>query len=177
MWMVLALLRALSPDPVDVEGLRASAPLELTAETAALHLSSARLAGLEFGIEPNVLLAIAYRESRYKLSLQGPEVRGKHACGLMQPGMRTGPCPQQTELDGYREGAMHLRRWADTKQCRGDLRCALLGYSGGYALLRACAAGPVEVTRGGKTKNLCRIPDFTFARARLVAPLARPGSV
>jgi hypothetical protein len=115
------------------------------------------------------LLSIAYRESRYALDVSGPEVRGRHACGLMQPKMHTQSCPKQTVLEGYMEGAKHLREWMDTKACRGDARCALLGYSGGYSLLKGCKAGPVMVERNGRTADICEfIIESTASRARRI---------
>jgi len=165
MSLLLTLWFLITTSPQDVESLRASAPSYLTVDDARTHLACARAAGAVHHLDASVLLAIAYRESRYTPGTRGPEVRGKHACGLMQPRMHNTPCPRQTVLDGYQEGAEHLREWADTQTCGGDLRCAVLGYSGGYSLLRGCQAGPVVVDRGGRPMDLCRVPDLTYARA------------
>lgn len=165
---LLTILTLLWPSPAAVEALRASAPRDLTTETAREHLTAAQAAAVMFQLDPSLLLAIAYRESRYTGSVRGPEVQGKHACGVMQPLMGAEPCPAQDLLAGYTEGARHLRVWLDTKTCRLDIRCALLGYAGGYRLLKACAAGQVLVERAGRTVDLCTIPDVTLARARRV---------
>lgn len=167
-WLLL-----IGPAPRDVESLRASAPTYLSVDAARDHLTAAQAAAVWYDLEPSLLLAIAYRESRYTVSTRGPEVQGKHACGLMQPLMNTGPCPAQGILAGYLEGAKHLRTWLDTKTCRGGLRCAMLGYSGGYSLLKACAVGPVVVERNGRAFNLCMIPEITFARARRIKPVSK----
>ena len=136
--------------------LRQTAPSYLTTtEEAALHLGASTFAGELFSVDPAVLLALAYRESRYTLGVTGPKVKGTHACGLLQPTMHVETCREQTVLGGYLEGARHLRTWLDTKTCHGDLRCALLGYAGGYALLNGCAAGPVMVERSGRRADLC----------------------
>jgi hypothetical protein len=168
MSIILAFWLLLFPAPSDVENLRASAPAYLTIDAARDHLTAAQAAAVFYDLAPELLLAIAYRESRYTSLVRGPEVRGKHACGLMQPLMSTGRCPTQDLLWGYLEGAKHLRTWLATKTCRSDIRCAMLGYSGGYKLLKACAAGQVLVERTGRLRDICTIPEITFARARLI---------
>jgi hypothetical protein len=167
MSIILAVLSLLFPTPDRVEALRVSAPSYLTTETAREHLTAAQAAAVQHDLEPELLLAIAYRESRYTVNVTGPEVRGKHACGVMQPLMETA-CRSQTLLEGYLVGARHLRGWLDTKTCRGDLRCAMLGYAGGYSLLKGCAAGKVLVERSGRKVDLCTIPAITFARAKRI---------
>lgn len=152
------------------DALRQTAPVDLpTTEKAALHLAGATFAGELFSVDPAVLLALAYRESRYTLGVVGRAVRGRHACGLMQPMMHDERCADQTVIEGYLEGANHLRVWLDTKTCRGDLHCALLGYGGGYALINGCAAGPVIVERNGKRADFCKfVPDSITVRAALI---------
>jgi hypothetical protein len=151
----------------EANALRQTAPTYLESDlVAAAHLAGSTYAGDAFSVDPAVLLAIAYRESRYTLGVVGREVRGRRACGLMQPMMHDDTCRKQTVVEGYLEGASHLRTWLDTKTCRGDLHCALLGYGGGYALIRGCAAGPVVVERNGKRADLCKfIPGSVTARA------------
>lgn len=147
--------------------LRQTAPAYLESDlVAAAHLAGSTYAGDAFSVDPAVLLAIAYRESRYTLGVVGHEVKGRHACGLMQPMMHGDGCREQSVLEGYLEGASHLRTWLDTKTCRGDLHCALLGYGGGYALIRGCAVGPVVVERNGKRADFCTfIPNSITVRA------------
>lgn len=169
MSIILILLALLCPSPEAVEALRQSAPKYLTTESAQAHYTASQAAAVWYGVEPELLLAIAYRESKYTVDTVGPTVRGKVACGVMQPLMETS-CSTQTLLDGYMTGAKHLRHWLDTKTCRGVLRCAMLGYAGGYALLRACADGPVLVDRNGRQFDLCTIPAITFARAKRIQP-------
>lgn len=154
----------------EADALRQTAPKALgSSEVAATHLAAATFAGELFSVDPAVLLAIAYRESRYTTGVVGPRVRGRRACGLMQPMMHAGTCREQTVLEGYVEGAQHLRTWLDTRSCRGDLRCALLGYGGGYALLKGCAVGSVVVERNGKQADLCTfIPGSVVARAAMI---------
>ncbi len=158
--------------------LRQTAPTYLTTDAeAALHLASSTLAGELFSVDPAVLLAIAYRESRYTLGVVGREVKGKRACGLMQPMMHSETCQKQTVLDGYLEGAAHLRTWLDTKTCRGDLRCALLGYAGGYALINGCAAGPVVIERNGLRADVCKFaPGSITARAAWIRSQLQRGA-
>lgn len=160
------------------DALRQTAPAYLTTpEKAAEHLAAATFAGERFSVDPTLLLAIAYRESRYTPNVQGPAVRGRHACGLMQPLMHQQGCEPQTVFAGYLEGAKHLRVWMDTKSCAGDVRCALLGYAGGYSLLKRCVAGPVVVERGGRTADLCKlIPGSTTSRARWIRERLQQGA-
>lgn len=169
MSIILTLLALLWPSNDRVEALRVSAPKYLTTEMAREHLTAAQVAAVQHDLEPELLLAIAYRESKYVVNAIGPEVRGKHACGVMQPLMWV-KCQPQTLLGGYMEGAEHLRHWLDTKTCRGDLKCALLGYVGGYFLIKACSPGPRIVERSGRMVDVCTIPAITLARARRIAP-------
>jgi hypothetical protein len=152
------------------DALRQTAPSDLgSREVAALHLAAATFAGERFSVDPELLLAIAYRESRYQVDVVGPPVNGQRACGLMQSMPRSETCQKQSVLEGYLEGASHLRTWLDTKTCRGDLRCALLGYAGGYALITKCKAGPVVIQRNKKRANLCTfVPRSTEARASMI---------
>lgn len=154
----------------EADALRQTAKVALPSlEVAALHLGAATFVGERFSVDPAVLLAIAYRESRYTTGVVGPEVRGRRACGLMQPMMHAESCREQSVLEGYAEGAGHLRTWLDTKTCRGDLHCALLGYGGGYALIRGCAAGPVVVERNNKRADLCMfVPRSIEVRAEMI---------
>lgn len=162
------------PSASDVDAFQKFAPAYLTTETAREHLSGARIAGHVHGIDPDLMLAIAWYESRYTVAAVGPAVSGKRACGVMQPLMHGGACPAQTLVSGYLEGAEHLRTWLDTKTCHGNLHCALLGYAGGYALLKRCGDGPVPVERGGRSIDLCRgASDVRIAMARRIQWLRR----
>jgi len=163
MSIILTVWALLFQTPDRIEALRVSAPKYLTTETAREHMTAAQVAAVQHDLEPELLLAIAYRESRYMVNAVGPEVRGKRACGVMQPLMWT-TCRSQTLLAGYMEGAAHLRGWLDSKTCRGDLRCAMLGYIGGYALLKACAQGTSMTERNGRPFDRCSVVALTFVR-------------
>ncbi len=166
MSILFTLLTLLFPTPEDVEGLRRTAPSYLTTETARDHLVAARVAGAVYSVDPDLMLSIAWFESRYTVNVVGPEVRGKHACGVMQPIMETG-CPKNpTLLGGYFEGAAHLRTWLNA--AHGDMRTAMLGYAGGYALIKACADGPLMVERGGRQVDLCTVVDARLYRMRWI---------
>lgn len=158
--------------PSDVAAFQRFAPQYLTTDTARDHLVSARYAGLAYDLDPDLLLSVAWFESRYTPAVVGPNVNGKHACGIMQPLMHGSTCPTQTLVAGYLEGAEHLRTWLDTKTCRGNLHCALLGYGGGYHLLKQCNEGPVMVERSGRTVDLCHIvSDVRVATMRRIQRL------
>lgn len=131
----------------------------LTVAVAAQHVAAARFAGILTDTDPDLLLGIAYFESRYELNVVGPDVRGKRACGVMQHTPVT-RCPKPSIFRDYLTGARHLATWIRAQ--RGDLRRALIGYAGGYALLalcdrgeapRACARARVHQARAGRIKR------------------------
>jgi hypothetical protein len=157
----------------DAEALRKTAPSYLTTETAGEQLIAARIAAATYRLDADLLLSTAYYESRYTANVVGPVVRGKTACGVMQPIMET-KCVGQTFAEGYLEGAKHYRGWYDA--CRGNERCAILGYGGGYALIKKCAEGPLNVERSGKTFDLCTLPDVRLGRARWIKRLRSRGN-
>lgn len=160
---IITLITWLLASSNDAEALRKTAPSYLTSNTAGEHLAAARSAAATYGIDADLLLSTAYYESRYTANVVGPVVRGRTACGVLQPTMETA-CVPQTFTEGYLEGAKHYRAWYDA--CRGNERCAILGYGGGYALIKKCAGGPVNVERSGKTFDLCTLPEVRLNRAR-----------
>lgn len=154
----------------DSERLRASAPNYLDANQAVLHLWSARIATFAAELPThdadNLILAIAWHESRYQVGTVSIEAGGRVSCGVLTP-EPVAKCPEQTTIvDEYLTGARHLRGWFDA--CRGNRRCALLGYAGGYRAIRACAQGPV-LRHGDRGDDLCRTPEVFEWRARLLS--------
>jgi hypothetical protein len=149
----------------EAEALQRTAPRYLTAETAMENLMAARVSAAIYEVDADLLLSTAFFESRYKTDVVGPVVRGKTACGVMQPIMET-KCVPQTLFEGYLIGAKHLQDWY--RACRGDERCALLGYGGGYTLINACAEGPVMRVRGSRDVDICTIPEVRLHRARWI---------
>jgi hypothetical protein len=160
----------LFPTSSDIEALRKSAPYYLTYETAEIHLRSARVAAFRHNLEADLLLSIAHHESRYSTNTVTSEPRGKESCGVMTPvPLPRGSCDSEvTAAEGYEVGAAHLRGWMDV--CRDRARCALLGYAGGYALIRACSRGKV-LRHQDHGDDLCDVPDAFFARARYIQRL------
>jgi hypothetical protein len=166
MSIIAAVLVFLFTSTDDADALRRTAPNDLTTEAAMEHLTSARMAAVLYGIDADMLLSTAYYESRYTSGVIGPVVSGKTACGVLQPTMET-KCTGQTVFEDYLDGAKHLKDWYQA--CRGNERCALLGYGGGYALIKSCAEGPVMRERGGHDVDLCTaIPDTRQFRARWI---------
>jgi hypothetical protein len=165
---IITVLTWLLTSSPDVEALRKTAPNYLTTETARDHLVAARLAAEAYNLDADMLLSTAFFESRYTLNVVGPPVRGKHACGVMQPTMET-KCVSETLLEGYFNGAKHYRTWYQA--CGNDTRCAILGYGGGYALINRCKEGPLNVERAGQTVDLCTLPDIRLGRARWIKKL------
>lgn len=95
-----------------------------------IHFIVATEIGIEYRLDPALLLSIARHESCFD-----NRVRTGRAVGVMQ----TITAMPATLADGYEYGAQELRAWL--KITRGDLRTALSGYSGGFAVLRACRSG------------------------------------
>ena len=131
---------------------------KLTVPIAAQHVAAARFAGTLTDLDPDLLLAIAHHESRYEPTVVGPLMRGKRACGVLQHVPITAKCPKPSILRDYVNGAKHLAGWI--KAQRGDLKRALIGYAGGYALLGMCDRGEAPRT--------CTIANYHLARAKRI---------
>jgi len=125
---------------------------DLTPTSAAAHLTAARSAANATKVDPYLLLYIAWHESRFNPRERTPESGGRESCGVMTPFPRA-RCARRSLADQYLIGAKHLRGWFDA--CRGNARCALLGYAGGYRLIRACRRGPMRRRRGRNVIDLC----------------------
>ena len=168
--MILRILIAIFA-PLGAEGLRQTAPDLLTGDSAREHAFAAELASVAFDVDRDVLLAIAHHESRYSFREVTPEAGGRFSCGTMtpEPLADRSACEsaRASVLAGYVAGARHLRGWIDA--CRGQQRCALLGYAGGWAAIRACSVGPVHAERSGGTIDLCKTPDVFLWRARWIS--------
>lgn len=160
----LAIALGLGPAPSDVEALRRTASEPLLAQVAAEHLTAARAAARQYGVDADLLLSIAWHESRYT-DATTPEIGGRVSCGALTP-TPVARCYHDGVLIDYLRGAEHLAGWIAA--ARGNLRAALLGYAGGYALLRACASGPVLRDRSGGQLDLCGTPDVFLWRARWI---------
>lgn len=161
----LAIALGLGPSSADVEALRRTAPEPISEEVAAQHLLAARIASTIYGVDSDLTLSIAAHESRYDADAVTPEIGGKVSCGAMTP-VPMAKCSDRGILAGYLRGAEHLAGWM--RAAHGDVHAALLGYAGGYTLLRACAAGPVLRDRRGGQVDLCGTPDVFLWRARWI---------
>lgn len=172
-WIVW-LLALLCPDE-DAEALRRTAPAYLTSDTAAYHVTAARVAALAYQVDPDLILSTAYFESRYT-NARTKEPKGKTSCGVMTPVPKK-VCKSPPSLAaGYLEGAAHLREWMDACERirRPGFRCTILGYAGGGLLIRACDKGPVMGDRGGKRVNLCSVVRWRLDRAARIRRLRFP---
>lgn len=145
----------------DAESLRRTASGYLDVDTARVHLAAARIAGLVHRVDSDLLLAIAWRESRYRVDAVTREASGKLSCGLMMTTMPLGePCPTQAVLDGYLAGAAHLREWMRITRTQRE---ALLGYAGGYPMIEACVDGSLVRVRAEREVDLCSTPELVRA--------------
>jgi hypothetical protein len=141
----------------DAEGLHRFAPEEVSVDRARAHVWAARVAAATYGVDADMVLAIGYHESRFQDGAVGPERGGRVSCGVMTP-YPTGACAPKPLLAQYLDGARHWAvDWRHASDVRGD-REALLGYAGGYHLIRACRLGPV-LRHQAWGDDLCRTPE------------------
>lgn len=171
--MSLALLLSFFVSTADADALRQTAPRDLTVETARIHLGAARVAAAAEGVDVDLLLSIAWHESHYDATTRTAEPGQKTSCGVMTP-IPKASCMTPSVIDGYLEGATHLRTWLTA--ARGNVHIALLGYAGGYRMIKACAVGPVTTTRQGHDVDLCSIADVFLGRARAIRRARQYGS-
>ena len=144
LWTTLGLLRS-----GDSDALRHTAPSYLTEEAARTHLAAATLAGEAFSVDPALLLAVAWHESRYDAGAQSREPGRRWSCGAMTPEPHAEPCApvELTAVGGYVAGARHLRMWLDRYE--GDETKALRAYEGGGTLVQICERDGVHFVREG----------------------------
>ena len=169
---LLTFFTALVDEPAAKALMSTAKDTRLTVETAAHHVAAARFAGALTGIDADLLLAIAHHESRYEPTVVGPLVRGKRACGVMQQVPIKGPCPKPALLRDYVEGAKHLAGWLRAQ--RGDLDRALLGYAGGYALLKLYDEGGAYRLRAVVRLERARAARIKRARERAARAVRSP---
>jgi hypothetical protein len=146
-----------------IVALRLFAPQYVTTdEIAQRHVAAASYAGALTGVDPSLLLAVAYVESRYdpntvsRIECSGESckrvagvwsstkkpvgARGTYYCGVMQVGgaITWDECVALRDIErNYVVGAQHIIEWSESKPCRklrGEERlvCALRGYNGGW---------------------------------------------
>jgi hypothetical protein len=157
-----------STSDADAEGLHRFDPNEVTVDQARDHVWAARVAATYYNVDVDMVLAIGWHESRFTDSVVAVEPGGRVSCGAMTP-YPTRTCKKKTLLEQYFDGTKH---WAVDWRRAGDVRNereVLLGYAGGYHLIRACRQGPVlrHETEGD---DLCKTPEvFMGIRNRIRA--------
>ena len=155
------------PSAADAKALHRFAPTYVTVDAARDHLWAARMAAASFDVDADMVLAISYHESRFTDGAVGRESSGRVSCGVMTP-YPTKTCVETSLLAQYLDGTRH---WAVDWRRAGDVRDTsevLLGYAGGYSLIRRCRNGAVlrHKTHGD---DLCATPGvFRGIRARIV---------
>jgi len=142
---------------MDAEALQRFAPRYVTVDDAREHVWAARVAAATYGVDADMILAIAYHESRFTTNVVSKEPGNRVSCGAMTP-FPTKTCVPKPLLAQYLDGTRH---WAIDWRRGGDVRNereALLGYAGGYRMIRRCRQGPVlrHKTHGD---DLCRTPE------------------
>lgn len=140
--MILAILRVLALSHPLVHGVLETRepPPPTIALVHALHAERAATpAARERGVTPELLLAIAYKESRY-------QPKSRPQCGVTQIAARKNPkrCRRlvaDTQY-AYDEAVLHLEAWLDFRYCRGrGIACALTGYGKGTKAARGKPSG------------------------------------
>jgi hypothetical protein len=170
---LITLLAVLFTPSTDADALRRTAPSYLTPSSASDNLDAARIAGALVNVDPDLLLSIAWHESRYEPQAVGREPGGRVSCGPMTP-EPVARCTAKPMLAGYVAGARHLRDWIGATP---DIHTALLGYAGGFSMIRACARGPVLRPRGAHD-DLCMTPEvFLWRRDWIRRERTRPPAV
>lgn len=163
-----------TPSPSDIAALRHFDSQDLVSDAqASENLLDARIAALAYNEDPDLLLAIAWHESNFTIS-HTIGAGGLDACGIMTP-VPMQHCVSASILDGYMAGAAHLRDWLDAEH--DDEHQALLGYAGGYKLIRGCAKGPVMVKHGDHMYDNCHTPAVFKFRQRQIQRLRAAASV
>jgi hypothetical protein len=152
----------------DAEALHRFAPGDVTVDDAYEHVWAARVAAARYGVDETEILAIAWHESRFTDGVVAKEPGGRVSCGALTP-YPTKSCTKKTLLAQYLDGTRHWAvDWRLARGVRGE-REALLGFAGGYRLIRACRVGPV-LRHGTSGDDLCRTPEvFAQIRARIRA--------
>lgn len=156
--LLFALVVWLTPTR-EAAALERTAPSYLDLDQARDHLAAARIAGAVHHLPPELILAIAWRESRYQHAAVTPESAGRMSCGAMTP-TPVARCVPQTLLEDYLAGAAHLRHWVNATR---SLQLGLQGYAGGYRMIRACERGPVVRVRARVEIDLCSTPELRRA--------------
>lgn len=152
-------------------------PYYLDPVTAQANVDAALMASEATGVDPVLLLGMAYVESRFNpYSLSRIQCKGKRCkrvtgawlgddpppgarptwyCGVLQTGgaVPWEECLRLRDLDAaYLSGAQHLVEWQGMSPCakqRKEVRldCALRGYNGGWWSIRHRAAVYVRLVR------------------------------
>jgi hypothetical protein len=155
---VFALFTSMADVPAAEALIATAKDTRLTVDTAAVNIAAARFAAILTDTDPDLLLAIAHHESRFEPAVIGPLVRGKRACGVLQHVPITAKCPEPSIFRDYVNGAQHLAGWIRAQH--GDIKRALIGYAGGYALLALCDRG--------EAPRACSIANYNLARAKRI---------
>ena len=163
--LIAVFLTVLGLHPGEADALRQTAPAYLTVEDASANLLMASVAADVADVPVELLLSVAWHESRYQPDARTREPGGRWSCGVMTPEPHRGDCTsvELSLLGGYLNGARHLRVWLDL--CGGDQTCALRAYAGGFALVRSCTSGAFIIRPG---VDACDVDSMFMVRARQI---------
>lgn len=133
----LRILALMHPLASGVLGTRDPPPPSIALIHAVHAEAAATVEVRERGVTPELLLAIAYKESRYI-----PAARPQ--CGVTQIAAKGDPSQcRRLVIDtryAYDETVVHLQRWLDA--CRGrGIACALTGYGKGWKAMEGRPSG------------------------------------
>lgn len=163
--VILYFLALLTTSSSDAEGLRLSAPSYLNHQSAWENLVAARTAGAMHGVDSDLILSVAWHESRFQHEVKTPLSSSRtttlHSCGVMTPyPTDDATCASQASslLAGYLAGAEHVSVW---RRAVGADRM-LGGVAGGYRFLQRCE---------GSSAPPCDTPQIFRRRAELIKRL------
>jgi hypothetical protein len=166
-FVITLLLNSLNPTPAEISAFQ-STERGLTYEKAEEHLTAARIAGLVHHVDPNLLLGIAWHESRYT-NAETRESGNRYSCGPMTPVPHRGHCSaeERSTVGGYLRGAEHLKMWMDQPRCNGRReRCGVTSYAGGGGLVKICAQYGRSINVFGH--NACLTASDILRRTRQI---------
>jgi soluble lytic murein transglycosylase-like protein len=88
-------------------------------------------ASLAHGVDPELVMRLAWRESNLRPDVVGHNSDGSHDYGALQVNDRAVPsAPRMTPEENIEAGVAILEMWL--RKCHGDARCAVKSYGTGH---------------------------------------------
>lgn len=160
---------SLQPTNAEAECLRSTAPNYLTVDSAKEHIAAARFAGLLYHLDPSVILAVSWHESRFNPKTVTKEPGHRVSCGVGTPvPKRYCTRDELTVLGGYLALGKHLRMWVSVY----GIRDGLTAYAGGGLTVLGCKKhGRVRAPSG---RNACNFSTDILKMANKIERAMTP---